>query len=262
MPFAFGLKDIIDILLVAVLLYQVYKLMRKTGAINIFLGVMVIVFLWFLIVKVLKLGLTGAILNQVISVGAIALVVLFQNEIRRFLLTLGTRSNWKFYKHIANIVRGHGNKEQRLAFPVMKLVLACRNMSRTKTGALIVVERDNSLKEYIDSGEQLCADINTRLIENIFFKNSPLHDGAMIIAGGQIVAAGAILPVSKNPDIPRHLGLRHRAAMGISEKSDAIVIIVSEETGTISLAIDGAYKLNLTAEDLERNLTELLVTSN
>jgi uncharacterized protein (TIGR00159 family) len=261
MPFVFGIKDIIDILLVAVLLYQVYRLMRNTGAINIFFGVMVIVILWFLIVKVLKLGLTGAILNQVISVGAIALVVLFQNEIRRFLLKLGTRSNWRFYKRIERFFKGNNQKDQQLAFPVMKLVLACRNMSRTKTGALIVVERDNSLKEYADSGEQIRADINTRLIENIFFKNSPLHDGAMIIVGGQIVAAGAILPVSKNPNIPRHLGLRHRAAMGVSEKSDAIVIIVSEETGTISLAIDGAYRLNLTAEDLERNLTELLVTS-
>jgi uncharacterized protein (TIGR00159 family) len=261
MPFVFGIKDIIDILLVAVLLYQVYRLMRNTGAINIFFGVMVIVILWFLIVKVLKLGLTGAILNQVISVGAIALVVLFQNEIRRFLLKLGTRSNWRFYKRIERFFKGNNQKDQQLAFPVMKLVLACRNMSRTKTGALIVVERDNSLKEYADSGEQIRADINTRLIENISFKNSPLHDGAMIIVGGQIVAAGAILPVSKNPNIPRHLGLRHRAAMGVSEKSDAIVIIVSEETGTISLAIDGAYRLNLTAEDLERNLTELLVTS-
>ena len=258
MPFVFGIKDIIDIRLVAVLLYQVYRLMRNTGAINIFLGVMVIVILWFLIVKVIKLGLTGAILNQVISVGAIALVVLFQNEIRRFLLKLGTRSNWRFYKRIERFFKGNNQKDQQLAFPVMKLVLACRNMSRTKTGALIVVERDNSLKEYADSGEQIRADINTRLIENIFFKNSPLHDGAMIIVGGQIVAAGAILPVSKNPNIPRHLGLRHRAAMGVSEKSDAIVIIVSEETGTISLAIDGAYRLNLTAEDLERNLTELL----
>ena len=261
MPFVFGLKDIIDILLVAILLYQVYRLMRNTGAINIFLGVMVIVILWFLIVKVLKLGLTGAILNQVISVGAIALVVLFQNEIRRFLLKLGTGSNWRFYKRIAQLVKGHNKKEQRLTFPVMKLVLACRNMSRTKTGALIVIERDNSLKEYVDSGEQIRADINTRLIENIFFKNSPLHDGAMIIVGGKIVAAGAILPVSKNPNIPRHLGLRHRAAMGVSEKTDALVIIVSEETGTISMAVDGAYRLNLTAEDLERNLTELLVTS-
>ncbi|MBO5346012.1 MAG: diadenylate cyclase CdaA [Paludibacteraceae bacterium] len=261
MPFAFGIKDIIDIFLVAILLYQVYRLMRNTGAINIFLGVMVFVFLWFLIVKVLGLGLTGAILNQIISVGAIALVVLFQNEIRKFLLKLGSRQNWKFYKSIAKVIRGNAHKDEKVAFPVMKLVLACRNMSRTKTGALIVIGRENSLGEYIESGEQIKADINTRLIENIFFKNSPLHDGAMIIVANKIVAAGAILPVSKNPNIPRHLGLRHRAAMGISEKTDALVIIVSEETGTISMAIDGAYRLNLTAEDLERNLTELLVSS-
>ena len=259
MSFVFGLKDIIDILLVAVLLYQAYRLMKNTGAINIFLGVMVFVFIWFLIVKVLKLGLTGAILNQVISVGAIALVVLFQNEIRKFLLKLGSRQNWRFYKNIAKIIKGNGQKEIKQSFPVMILVLACRNMSRSKTGALIVVGRENSLAEYIESGEQIKADINTRLIENIFFKNSPLHDGAMIIVDDKIVAAGAILPVSKNPDIPRHLGLRHRAAMGISEKSDALVIIVSEETGTISMAVEGAYRLNLTAEDLERNITELLV---
>ena len=257
MPFAFGIKDIIDIFLVAILLYQVYRLMRNTGAINIFLGVMVIVILWFLIVKVLKLGLTGAILNQVISVGAIALVVLFQNEIRRFLLKLGTGSNWRFYKRIANLVKGHNKKEQRLTFPVMKLVLACRNMSRTKTGALIVIERDNSLKEYVDSGEQIRADINTRLIENIFFKNSPLHDGAMIIVGGKIVAAGAILPVSKNPNIPRHLGLRHRAAMGISEKTDALVIIVSEETGKVSYAMSGHITRGVSREQLREQLVQL-----
>ena len=232
MSFAFGIKDIIDILLVAILLYQVYRLMKNTGTIKI--------------------------LNQIISVGAIALVVLFQNEIRKFLLHLGSRRNWKFYKNIANLIKGNANKDQVQTFPVMKLVLACRNMSRTKTGALIVIERENLLSEYIESGEQLRADINTRLIENIFFKNSPLHDGAMIIANNRIVAAGAILPVSKNPNIPRHLGLRHRAAMGVSEKTDALVVIVSEETGTISMAVDGAYRLNLTAEDLERNLTELL----
>lgn len=262
MLFSFGLKDIIDILLVAILLYQVYRLMKNTGTINIFLGVMVFVFLWFLIVKVLKLGLTGAILNQIVSVGAIALVILFQNEIRKFLLKLGSRQNWKFYKTIAKLIKGNTNKDIHQVFPVMKLVLACRNMSRTKTGALIVIERSNLLTEYIESGEQITADINTRLIENIFFKNSPLHDGAMIISNNEIVAAGAILPVSKNPNIPRHLGLRHRAAMGISEKTDALVVIVSEETGTISMAVDGAYRLNLTAEDLERNLTELLVPAS
>ena len=256
--FEFGLKDIIDILLVAILLYQIYKLMRNTGAINIFVGVMIFVVLWFLIVEVFDLSLTGAILNQIISVGAISLVVLFQNEIRRFFLKLGSGKNWTFYKRLVRFFRGRDSKERKSIFPVMKLVLACRNMSRSKTGALIVIGRHDLLDEYIESGDQLKAEINTRLVENIFFKNSPLHDGAMIIVGHKIVVAGAILPVSKNPEIPRYLGLRHRAAMGISEKTDALVIIVSEETGAISMAVDGAYRLNLSAEDLERILTEYL----
>lgn len=257
MSIAFGIKDAIDILLVAILLYQTYKLMRNTGTANIFAGVLMFVVVWFLIVKVFKLELMGAILNQLISVGAIALIVIFQNEIRRFFQQLGSRKRWKLWHKMASVFKSDGNAGAS-AFPVMKLVLACRNMSRTKTGALIVIQRDDSLKEYIDTGDEINADINTRLIENIFFKNSPLHDGAMIIVDDRIVTAGAILPVSKNPDIPRHLGLRHRAAMGVSEKCDAIVIIVSEETGTITMAINGAYKLNLTPEDLERQLTLLL----
>lgn len=253
----FGFKDIIDILLVAILLYQTYKLMRSTGTVNIFLGVIAFIVAWFLVVKVFNLELMGAIFNQLISVGSIALIVIFQNEIRRFFFRLGSKRNWRFYKVIAEKLKNN-DKSNKVQFPTMKLVLACRNMSRTKTGALIVIARENSLQEYIESGDEVNADINTRLIENIFFKNSPLHDGAMIIVDGRIVTAGAILPVSKNPDIPRHLGLRHRAAMGISEKTDALVIIVSEETGTISMAIDGAYKLNLAPEDLERLLTQLM----
>lgn len=253
----FGFKDIIDILLVAILLYEIYKLMRSTGTVSIFLGVIAFVVAWFLVVKVFNLELMGAIFNQLIGVGSITLVVIFQDEIRRFFSRLGSKKNWRFYKTISEKLK-NGDKANKIQFPTMKLVLACRNMSRTKTGALIVIARENSLQEYIESGDEVNADINTRLIENIFFKNSPLHDGAMIIVDGRIVTAGAILPVSKNPDIPRHLGLRHRAAMGISEKTDALVIIVSEETGTISMAIDGAYKLNLQPEDLERLLTEYL----
>lgn len=253
----FGFKDIIDILLVAILLYEIYKLMRSTGTVSIFLGVIAFVVAWFLVVKVFNLELMGAIFNQLIGVGSITLVVIFQDEIRRFFSRLGSKKNWRFYKTISEKLK-NGDKANKIQFPTMKLVLACRNMSRTKTGALIVIARENSLQEYIASGDEVNADINTRLIENIFFKNSPLHDGAMIIVDGRIVTAGAILPVSKNPDIPRHLGLRHRAAMGISEKTDALVIIVSEETGTISMAIDGAYKLNLQPEDLERLLTEYL----
>lgn len=258
MSIAFGIKDAIDIVLVAILLYQTYRLMRNTGAVNIFTGVMIFVVIWFLIVKVFKLELMSAILNQLVSVGSIALIVIFQDEIRRFFQRLGSRRNWILKYNVGRIFKNEKKRDKR-TFPVMKLVLACRNMSRTKTGALIVIQRENSLQEYIATGDEFNADINTRLIENIFFKNSPLHDGSMIIIDDKIVAAGAILPVSKNQDIPRHLGLRHRAAMGISEKCDAIVIVVSEETGTITMAIDGTYKLNLSPENLERQLTQLLI---
>ena len=257
MSIAFGIKDVIDILLVAILLYQTYKLMRNSGAGNIFAGVLVFILVWFLVVKVFKLELMGVIFNQFISIGAITLVVIFQEEIRNFFQRLGNRQRWKFWKKLTTFFRSN-QERQKKSFPVMKLVLACRNMSRTKTGALIVIGRNNSLQEYINTGDTVNADINTRLIENIFFKNSPLHDGAMIITGDRITAAGAILPISKNPDIPRHFGLRHRSAMGVSEKCDAIVIIVSEETGNITIALDGSYKYNLSAEELERLLDELL----
>ncbi len=258
MLFSFGIKDAIDILLVAILLYQTYRLMKNTGVVNIFTGIIAFVVFWFLIVKVVKLEMTGAILNQIINVGAILLIVIFQNEIRSFFSRVGSRRNWRFVQRIEQYFRPKDSKNLTNQFPTMKLVLACRNLARTKTGALIVIKRFNSLNEYIKSGEELKASINTRLIENIFFKNSPLHDGAMIISDSKIVSAGAILPVSKKEDIPRHLGLRHRAAMGISEISDAIVIIVSEESGTITVAVDGAYKFNLTAEQLEREISELM----
>ncbi|MDD5974632.1 MAG: diadenylate cyclase CdaA [Bacteroidales bacterium] len=250
-------KDIIDIFLMAFILFQIYKLMKKSGAVNIFVGIVTFVVCWFLIVKVFNLKLTGALLNQLVSVGAFALVVIFQNEIRRFFRQLGTKSNWKILTEFSNLFNKSKDIEPN-SFPTMELVIACRNMSRSKTGALIVIKRSTALDDFIDKPDVFTADINARLVENIFFKNSPLHDGAMIIADGKIVAASAQLPMSHKPDIPRHLGMRHRAALGISECSDAVVIIISEETGTISLAIDGNYKLNLTPEDLERQLTELI----
>ena len=257
MELAFGVKDIVDIVLVAILLYQAFKLMKDTGAGNIFLGIMTFVIFWFLVTHVFKMELLGAILNRVIGVSAIGLIVIFQNEIRRFFSRIGSRKNWKFILRLQKLFKIK-SKEHETTFPIMRVVLACRNLSRTKTGALLVIQRHDSLQQYVDSGDVINADINTRLIENIFFKNSPLHDGAMIINDQHIVAAGAILPVSQNTDIPKFLGLRHRAALGISERTDAIVIIVSEETGTISLAMGAKLTLNLTAEQLERLLsTEL-----
>ena len=256
MLYTFGIKDFIDIVMVALVLYGAYRIMKSSGASNIFLGILTFIVFWFLIVHVFKLELMSAILNSVINVGAIALVVIFQTEIRRFFSRLGSRQNWHFLEKIPRILRGKNGEDKQTSFPVMKLVMACKNMSRNKTGALRVISRKNDLQEYIGSGDIINADINTRLIENIFFKNSPLHDGAMIIVDNRIRAAGAILPVSGNPDIPRHLGLRHRAAMGISERTDAIVIIVSEETGTISIAVNAQYMLNVSPEQLERFLTE------
>ena len=249
-----GIKDIIDIILVAFVLYETYKLMKGTGASNIFVGLLAFVLFWFLISRVFKLQLMGAILDRVISVGAIALIVIFQNEIRRFFSRIGSRQNWTFFKKIQHFFKSPNGKNKENTFPIMKVVLACRNMARTKTGALIVIARNSNLREYIESGDVIDADINTRLIENIFFKNSPLHDGAMIISDERITSAGSILPVSQNPDIPRHLGLRHRSALGITERTDALAIVVSEETGTISIAMDDTIDINVTAEQLERIL--------
>ncbi len=196
----------------------------------------------------------STILNQLIGVGAIAMVVIFQNEIRDFFFRLGSRSNWKFYKKFQSIFFKKSLSNET-ALPVMNIVIACRNMSNSHTGALIVIEKENNLQEYINTGDIIDAKISTRIIENIFFKNSPLHDGAMIISNNKITAVGTILPVSKNPGIARNLGLRHRAAMGISEKTDAIVIIVSEESGNISVAMNGNFYLDLSIENLERILT-------
>ena len=258
MELAFGIKDIIDIVLVALLMFGVYKLMKNMGAGNIFMGILAFVLVWFLVTHVFKMELLGAILNRVVAVGAIGLIVIFQSEIRRFFSRIGSRTNWRSMQWLKKVFRNGQKESKKNEFPIMRLVIACRDMARAKTGALIVIQRSDSLQQYIESGDVINADVNTRLIENIFFKNSPLHDGAMIVANGRIKAAGAILPVSQNPDVPKHLGLRHRSALGISERTDALVIVVSEETGTISLARDGKFSLNITAEQLEHILsTEL-----
>mgnify|MGYP003293223095 CR=1 FL=1 len=256
MGYAIGLKDIIDIFLVAVVFYQIYRLVKGTGVSNIFLGLILFLLVWC-VVKYFDMTLLSMIFDAVINVGAIALIVIFQNEIRNFFARLGS-NNWAFMHWLRRVFKPKKKGQKEMEFPIMKMVLACRNMAKTKTGALIVIGRKMSLKDYINTGDIVNADINTRLIENIFFKNSPLHDGAMIVTDNRITAAGCILPVSRNPEIPRHLGLRHRSALGIAENSDAITIIVSEETGTISLAIDGAYMLNVTPEELERVLAEKL----
>jgi uncharacterized protein (TIGR00159 family) len=251
----FGIKDFIDILLVAFLLYKLYKLMKETGSLNIFIGVLIFLGVWVLVSQVLEMRLLGSILDVLQNVGILALIVLFQEEIRRFLLNLGTHGKMN------NVLKWLGGKKSELVerADMMPLVMACLNMSKQKVGALIVIEQEVPLNEFVRTGDEIDAAISQRLVENIFFKNSPLHDGAMIICGKRIKAAGCILPVSHDLNIPRHLGLRHRAALGVSQVSDAIVIIVSEQTGAISMAHEGQFRLRLSAEELERELTRVKI---
>jgi uncharacterized protein (TIGR00159 family) len=248
----FGVKDLVDILLVAYLLYQTYRLMKDSGSINIFIGILVFIGCWIIVSQVLEMRLLGSIFDKLVSVGVLALIVLFQDDVRKFLVTVGSHKRWE---NLLRFLRKN-NQEKVEQSDIMPIVMACMSMSKSKTGALIVVERNIPLNEIIRSGDTINADVNQRLIENIFFKNSPLHDGAMIIRHKQIVAAGCILPVSHDLNIPKELGLRHRAAMGVSQETDALAIIVSEETGGISVAHKGQFHLRLTAEELERILTK------
>lgn len=243
----FGLKDLIDIFLVALFLYYTYKLMKGSGTIAIFSGVVSFIVVWILVSQVLEMRLMGAILDKFISVGFIVLVILFQDEIRRFLLALGSHRQWKF---LTNFFFKKDTDENRVKY-VAPVVLACMNMAKKKTGALIVIQQDMDLAVYEHTGEMFVADVNARLIENIFFKNSPLHDGAMIIADNRIKAAGCILPVAQHAVLPKDMGLRHRSALGMSLETDALVIIVSEERGKISVANQGKMEINVSAEDLQ-----------
>lgn len=250
----FGIKDIIDIILVAIVMYQLYQIVSKSGTGAIFNGVLAFMIIWILVSQVLQMRLMGVILDKFVDIGLIVLIIIFQDEIRRFLMTLGSNRTFRFLSRIFS------SKEKRdLSDPVItSLVLACMNMAKTSTGALIVIEQEIKLGHYSETGEVLDADISTRLIENIFFKNTPLHDGAMIISGNKIKAAGCILPISQNQDIPKSFGLRHRAALGISQETDAKAIIISEERGKISFVSDGQIQINISPEKLQELLMETI----
>lgn len=258
MIFEFGIKDVIDILLVALMLYYIYRLMRESRSLNVFNGIMVFVISWLFVSQVLQMRLLGSILDKLVSVGVIALIVLFQDDIRKFLYNLGAHRRMKAFSRFFSTSKGKDKVKKEVKETIMPIVMAAMNMSKGKVGALIVVERSVPLDDVIVTGDQIDAIINQRLIENIFFKNSPLHDGAVVISSKRIKAAGCILPVSHNLDIPKELGLRHRAAMGISQESDAVAIVVSEETGGISIAVNGTFHLRLSAEELESLLTKEL----
>jgi uncharacterized protein (TIGR00159 family) len=247
---SFGIKDAIDILLVAYFLYQTYKLMKSSGTLVIFGGVVSVIIVWVLVSQVLEMRLMGTILDKFISVGFLVIVILFQDDIRRFLVALGSNRGWKF------LVRFFSRKgEESAGKYITPVVLACMNMSRNKTGALIVIQKEMDLSAYIHTGEMFSSEVNARLIENIFFKNSPLHDGAMIIAENRIKAAACILPVAQSADLPKEMGLRHRSGLGMSKETDAMVVIISEERGTISVAHSGKISKPLSAEALQQILS-------
>jgi len=259
MGFQIGFKDVIDVFLVALLLYQTFKLLKRTGAANIFIGILAFVICWFIVSYVFKMELLGGIFDRVVNVGAFALIVLFQDEIRRFFSRIGSSRKGSIIHSIKRFFVNDNNNKEKTDFDLVQIVLACRNLAKSSTGGLIVLTRNNNLEFYTHSGEQINANINSRLIENIFFKNSPLHDGALIVSDRKLKAAACILPVSKNQSIPKRMGLRHRAALGITEHSDSIAIVVSEETGHISWAINGQLTVNVKPEQLEHFLSEVMV---
>ena len=250
-----GILDVVDILLVAYLLYRLYAMIRGTTAMAIFVGISVVYAFW-LVVRALNMELTGAILGQVMGVGMIALIIVFQQEIRRFLLYMGTR--YLERRHMP-FSRFFANSRRQFSSPIIaEIVAAATQMGREKVGALIVLTRHNGLQEIVEKGVQIDANVKARLLENIFFKNSPLHDGAAVLSHERIAAAQCILPVSQNPAIPRRLGLRHRAAIGLTEECDALVLVVSEETGAISLVEDGEITEGYNATSLTADLQQRL----
>jgi diadenylate cyclase len=251
-----GWKDIIDISLVSLLLFQLYKLMRGTLAVRIFLGFLSVYFVYIL-VKSLQMELLTAILGQFIGVGVISIIILFQQEIRKFLMLIGKSTSVddnKFFKNLLNRKKNDGEE----ALDVSPIVDAAKTLGSMNMGALVVFAKSSELKFYAESGDILDAQISKRLLISIFQKNSPLHDGAVIVEGNRIKAARCILPVSENDEIPANFGLRHRAAIGMTEVTDSIILIVSEETGQTSIAINGILHSNLSRTELKQKLRSYL----
>ena len=245
------INDIIDILLVALLFYFIISLIRTTQTFKVFMGIVVILLaLW--ISGEMQLYTVNYLLRNAVQIGLLALVVLFQPEIRRFLERIGTGT--PFIRFLG------GAPSTYTENAITQTVLACTELARTKTGALIIFERENRLDDQIRTGTILDAEVTAELLKNIFYPKAPLHDGAAIIRNGRIEAGGCMLPLSENPNLSRDLGMRHRAGIGMSEASDALVVIVSEETGAISVAEKGMLKRHLTRDTFEKLLRSALMS--
>jgi uncharacterized protein (TIGR00159 family) len=251
MPFHITILDIIDIFLVAVILFQIFRIIRGTTAFSIFIAIFFIYLFW-LLVKALNMELISALLGQVIGVGVLALIIVFQQEVRRFLLVIGNRY---INGHRFSVRRFFSSVSDETGSPkeAEEIVRACEAMSLNRTGALIVIGRRSSLDLFSEGGEIVKARISAELLETIFFKNTPLHDGAVLIEGGTILAARCPLPITEQVTLPTHYGMRHRAALGMSEHTDALVVVVSEESGHISVADSGVFRENITPNEL-RNI--------
>lgn len=233
--------DILDIILVALLIFWIITLIRGTSATRIFAGILVLYLIW-IGARALDMQLLSFILGQLLGVGVIALIIIFQPEIRRFFLHIGQISSSSIFGNLPRkFMKGTGNIGMTTA-DLEELTSACRKMSETQTGALIVLIHNDNLNNIIETGDLISSNINRRLIENIFFKNTPLHDGAMIMSRSRILAARCTLPITERQDVPPRYGMRHRAAIGITEASDAAAIVVSEETGEISFVDNGVLK--------------------
>lgn len=250
--------DIVDILLVSLLLFQVYKLMKGSVAVRIFLGVLSL-YLIFLIVRAAQMELLGLILGQFMGVGVLAAIILFQPEIRKFLLMIGKTTDFHKDSFFSNIFNWK-KREHKNAFNVTPVIEACKLLGGSNTGALIVFSKDSGLKFYAESGDLIDAVLSKRLLLSIFNKYSPLHDGAVIIFAGRIKAARCILPVTENDNLPAQFGLRHRAAIGMSETTDSLVLVVSEETGQLSIAWGGRMLHNLSPQEIRKKIYEYLLS--
>jgi len=258
MPFpAIRIVDVLDVIIVAFLIYQLYRLLRGTNVMRIFWAVLIIYLTWRLSV-LLGMRLTGEILGGVMSIGLISLVIVFQPEIRKFLLMVGTKTQLTGDTIKKRFQFWRKDLDKRSGTNLDPYVQACMHMSQSKTGALIIFKRNNEVEELVATGERINAMASSALIETVFFKNSPLHDGAMIVHGNTVLAARCILPVTARIDIDPNLGLRHRSAIGVTEQLDVISVIVSEETGAISYAVGGEIHHDVSPAQLQRDLQTLL----
>jgi uncharacterized protein (TIGR00159 family) len=235
-------------------LYQVYKLIRGSIAVNIFLGILAL-YLIYLVVLAAQMELLSKILGQFMGVGVLAMIILFQPEIRKFLLVIGRSTEFRenIFKAVSNWRHQYHDD-----FDIHQIIETAKTLKASKTGALIVFSRDVELKFYAETGDAVDAEVNKRLLLSIFNKNSPLHDGAVIIYKGRVKAARCVLPVSENDHLPPHFGLRHRAAVGMSENTDTLVMAVSEETGRLILARNGKYLKGLKLKQVEQRILDYL----